>query len=313
MRLSVPGSILLVGEYAILEEGGMGLAMAVQTRVRVSVEPARSLAIRCSWPGAALSWQGARPGADPLLSAIVGAVEEWLRERMPSGSLPCVAVSIDSSALFRPDGEKAGLGSSAAAAAGLTSALLYAAGAGKEVVKEASATVAVRAHRAAQGGVGSGYDVLCSIHGGLGVFRGGEVPSWTPCRLSWSPAVFLFHGRHPVRTPAAVQAYAAWKRANPAAALRYLETSNDAVQAFVGARSRDEALQRLASCRQLARELGEAIGVSARIDVPPGLDAAWCKALGAGNELGACLLAEESGQQSAFRAPLSEEGIVWEP
>jgi mevalonate kinase len=229
--------------------------------------------------------------------------------------MPCVALSVESSALFRPDGRKAGLGSSAATAAGLTFALLHAAGMRGALLSDAALALSVKAHRTAQGGAGSGYDVVCSLRGGFGLFHGGSVPSWTPCRLAWEPEILLFQGPAPVRTPAAVNAYDGWKRAKPAAARSFLESSNAAVRAFVSARSPQEALRCLAACRQVGCDLGDAIGVPARIDVPAGLDAAWCKALGAGNELGACL---GPGHAEAVRAPFSRaassvEGIVWEP
>jgi mevalonate kinase len=41
MRASVPANLLLLGEYAVLEEGGLGLAVAVDPRVRISAAPGR--------------------------------------------------------------------------------------------------------------------------------------------------------------------------------------------------------------------------------------------------------------------------------
>jgi hypothetical protein len=62
--------------------------------------------------------------------------------------------------------------------------------------------------------------------------------------------------------------------------------------------------------------LGRAIGVSAEIETPRGMDSAWCKALGAGNELGACLLPAGSAAHLPGReiqaVDAAQEGILWE-
>jgi phosphomevalonate kinase len=319
MRFSIPGAILLLGEYAILEKGGLGLAMAVERRARVQVDPWPRLEIHSVWPGRDITWtaeEEARAGvpAAPLLSAAVQEVGRWLRDAQSGRRLGNARISADSSELFRPDGRKAGLGSSAALTVGLVCALLSAAGVDRPLLQKVAAGIAQKAHRAAQGGVGSGYDVYCSFHGGLGLFRGGRVPTWTPVRLSWEPAVFLFPGRDPVRTPDAIQAYTKWKQTSPAAARSFLEQSNEAVRGFVKAVTEGEALRWLDVCRKLGVELGDAIGVAARVDAPAGLDPARCKAMGAGDELGACLLprADSSPALPAWRAPLSPEGVAWE-
>ena len=44
--LTVPGNLLLAGEYAVLVEGGLGLACAVALRVRVTWERSDTLTIR---------------------------------------------------------------------------------------------------------------------------------------------------------------------------------------------------------------------------------------------------------------------------
>ena len=77
---------------------------------------------------------------------------------------PALDISIDSSAL-RAGGHKLGLGSSAAVAVALTAALARAAG--LELDRGAVFELANAAHRAAQGGSGSGGDVAASTYGGL--------------------------------------------------------------------------------------------------------------------------------------------------
>jgi phosphomevalonate kinase len=307
MRLSVPGNLLVLGEYAVLEEGGLGLAAAVERRITLAVQPADALEVSGSWPGGTLRWTADDSAASPLVTAVTGtlAAAGVFADR----GFPPVRIAIDSSAFFEPSGRKTGLGSSAAVAAGLTAALV--AEAGRKGTGDAEAMLAVRAHRAAQGGRGSGYDVLCSWHGGTGVFRGGETPSWEARALNPGPRLHVFQGPAAVQTTGAVLRYAAWKKGNPAAARAFLEESNRGVLAFLAADTKEEMAARWAECRQLGLELGDAVGVSARIIPPPGVDPALCKSIGAGNELGVCLL--PAGTESGLRAvDIAPEGVRWE-
>ena len=306
MHLSIPGNILLLGEYAVLEEGGCGVAMAVQRRVHVTARPAASLVIRGSWPGGSFTWTRQAPAASRLVTAAVTAVEETFHAPLPGSE-----IDIDSAELFDLSGRKLGLGSSAACAAGLVAALV--ASRGERPGAEDDALVALRAHRDAQDGRGSGYDVLCSWHGGVGLFRGGRTPQWTPRALPQGLAVSFIAGGPPVSTAEAVQRYAAWKLANPAAARQFLEQSNRDVRSFVESRFPAEAAAAWARCRALGLWLGDAIGVPARVTSPAAVNLALCKAVGAGNELGACLHPISDGPvQGLLHFPVSAGGLAWE-
>ena len=219
VRLTVPGNILLLGEYAVLEEGGLGLAMAVDIRVRVEASPAESLLIEALWSGSTLSWTPGRPGESLLIDAVVDAVTWWLRRE-------CGArIRVDSTDFFSTDGRKSGLGSSAAVSVALVCGLLHAAGALSAARGLEARMLAMRAHRRAQGGRGSGYDIVTSFHGGTGLFRGGADPGWDPCALSGDPRVLIFAGPAPVSTADAVSCYGRWKERNPGAARDYLQES----------------------------------------------------------------------------------------
>lgn len=313
MRLSVPGNLLLLGEYAVLEEGGMGLAVAVERRIRVSLEPGKTLQVVGAWPGGGFSWTRGRPSTSRLVSETVRVVEGWLRGRGAPGA--GALVEIDSCAFFDSTGRKAGIGSSAAVTVGLTSALLSAAGVSRAERDRVIPRLALEAHRVAQDGRGSGYDVLCSCHGGMGLFHGGASPSWEPCRLSWNPLILLFPGPAPVSSSEAAGRRDAWKKANPDAARAFLAQSNSAVRGFAAAASAEEAAGHFDACRALGIALGDAIGVPARLAAPAGFDARWCKAVGAGNETGVCLLGADAGTAGAEAGrgvQISTEGIVWE-
>ncbi|HZL21269.1 MAG TPA: hypothetical protein VFG23_26275 [Polyangia bacterium] len=159
--ISAPGKVFLAGEYAVLA-GHPAVVAAVNRRAR-----GRFVA-------------NADPST-PLVAEALLAVREHLA---PFGiSAPAGAPLIDSSALS--DGaelsgrgagqgsraQKLGIGSSAAAAAVAVGALLEAAGRDAEADRALTFTLAERAHRAAQGGRGSGGDVAAAVFGGVISFQ----------------------------------------------------------------------------------------------------------------------------------------------
>jgi len=315
--ITVPGNLLLLGEYAVLEEGGLGVALAVERRVRLRARPSARLLIEGIWPGGGIRWTGPRDG-NPVLTETVAGVTQWMEHRGLALPLPAVSIRIDSSALFGADGRKAGFGSSASVAVGLTRLLMVVAGSGSgDGPEESDDTVrlALESHRRAQGGVGSGYDILSSFHGGAGAFRGGTLPSWRPWYFGKLLDLALFRGKAPVSTADSVQRYQDWKRRDPSAARELLEQSNAAVSGFVAAATTAAALQRFAAAREIGLLLGERIGVSARIEAPPGVDPPRSKAVGAGNELGVCALEPSSSVSLGAdleRLIIADQGLIRE-
>ncbi len=315
MRVSVPGNVLLLGEYAVLEEGGLGIAAAVDGRVRLEAEPAASLSITGLWTGGSFRWTRRRREESPLVSAAVDAVREWWHPGGGRAEHPKLRIRIDSSELYRPGGRKAGLGSSAAVAVALVAALR-----GDNRAKgrpdDAVPLLALAAHRKAQGGAGSGYDVYCSYFGGWGVFRGGSAPSWKCLRLPFAARLYLFSGPAPVSTTDAIRSYVEWKTREPDRARRLLEESNRNVAALAQAHGAREAVDAFRAARRTGIALGEAIGVDARIAAPAGVDPELCKAVGAGNELGVYLRLPDAPEPPA-KSGLTEvqvaDGISWQP
>jgi phosphomevalonate kinase len=186
---SAPGKLFLLGEYAVLE-GAPALLTAVDARVRVRVEPADAPAWRLDAPdlgirGLMLGTDGTLPdGLDAgtreslrVFDAVRAAVADR-SGRQGSIRRPSLAVGIDSSAL-RAGGHKLGLGSSAAVAVALTAALARVAG--LELDRGEVFDLANAAHRAAQGGSGSGGDVAASTYGGLLRY----IRDTTPTPLAW--------------------------------------------------------------------------------------------------------------------------------
>jgi phosphomevalonate kinase len=317
VQASVPANLLLLGEYAVLEEGGLGLAVAAEPRVRVRAQrrPGEGLTVVARMD-TVLRWTPSGPRGEPR-TALLEAAAEVCRGLAPAAGTGQPEgragvsgfVEVDSSDFF-PAGRKAGYGSSAAAAVALCWALLTLAG---DAPPRPSAVLeaALAAHRRAQGGQGSGYDVLASFHGGVGLFTGGPHPSWRRLRLPWLEPLYLFHGERSLSTPKAIDSYRDWRGRKPLEARRFLEESNRRVQAFTQAASRGQALGCLRLCRELGLRLGEEIGVPARLRAPaPGLDEEDCKALGAGNELGLAFPEQPLDQPTALRpVQLAAEGL----
>jgi phosphomevalonate kinase len=158
-----------------------------------------------------------------------------------------------------------------------------------------------------QGGRGSGYDVYTSLYGGFGIFTGGLIPSWRPCGLPWLASLGVFRGSDAVRTPGAVSKYHGWKQRHQEEALQFLSASNAAVRDLVSATDWPSGAKAFASLRSLGLDLGEAIGVSARMTAMG--ENTRCKAAGAGNEIGVCIC--DSGLQmpdGCERLAVSEVG-----
>ena len=282
--LTVPGNLLLLGEYAVLEEGGLGIAVALERRLVVRAEPADELTIVGSRGGFSETWRRSDRGPPGLPSAIVGAVERELGAQGLEGKRPPLLLYVDSSAFFDSDGNKIGLGSSAAVAVGIAQVLLRYSGIEGRALADSTFSAALGGHRAYQGGHGSGYDIAASLYGGYGLFKGGEKPTFERLALPWMRPFALLRGETSVDTTHAIERYGEWKRRYPSAAKAFFEASNEVVHTFAAAGTWMEASNRLKEGSRLGIELGAAIGVNARI---ARLEGRIGKALGAGDELGA--------------------------
>lgn len=142
VRLSAPGKVFLLGEYAVLG-GGVGIVAAVNRRAHLRAGP--------------------RMPRGPVVAEVVRGLAA-LGKTLP----PC---DVDTSGM-REGGRKLGLGSSALAA-------LLTASFGLDRRDESALSLAVTAHRASQEGKGSGLDVAAAFHGGViaGLRQPGAVES----------------------------------------------------------------------------------------------------------------------------------------
>lgn len=173
---SAPGKLFLLGEYAVLE-GAPALLTAVDRRAIVKLTPATHgnwslTAPQLELDKLALAADGGLPPDLPAAIATPLNIYAATRQQA-SGTLKPMDIHIDS-ADFYQHGCKLGLGSSAAVTAALSCAFGQAAG--EELSTTALCQRAMTAHRAAQGGIGSGADIAASCHGGSIVFSRGHPP-----------------------------------------------------------------------------------------------------------------------------------------
>lgn len=317
-RLTVPGNLLLAGEYAVLEEGGLGAAVAVEPRLSVTVFPSDRWELLGRWPGGGDLWTPEVAAPPPFVGLVFLKAVEKLEERGGERGrrwgrrIPSARIEIDSSPFYDAQGRKRGLGSSAALAAGLTAAL---ARLGDREDGPSVAHIAVEAHRFAQGGAGSGYDVTASWYGGFGRFTGGAEPRWDAADPSVLPALALFAGPEAVRTVGSIERYRRWKLDHPAAAADFLDASNAAVHNLTGAQTRAGVFEAWDRARRLGLDLGHRIGSDARLSAPDGLAPdTFVKALGAGNETGVVAFDGPLPDLPLGVQPLvlAREGLRWE-
>jgi len=189
IQASAPGKLVLCGEYAVLE-GAPALVLAVDTRVRVSLEDATDGAFHIAAPDVGVAaarfdfdargrvrWRDLDETQQDHLHLVTRVVEEFGARQTPFHA------ALDTTG-FSLAGEKLGLGSSAALTVAVAGALR--ARAGREMPP---AHELVALHRDWQGG-GSGLDVAASASGGLSIYQlRGERPSieraWWPASLHW--------------------------------------------------------------------------------------------------------------------------------
>ena len=339
-RISAPGNLLVCGEYAVLEPGGLGIAVATHPRTVAEVRPARWDAVRCRMGGDAEHvFVPGQPVTDEtrLPATCVAYLERYQLMERPLNA----EITLDSSAFFHNDGSKRGLGSSAAATVVCTAALLHAGGLAPAEARRILHEHAGPIHREFQHGHGSGYDVLVSTAGGGGLFRGGPSPSLTPLDLRWLRGALVAKANHAVRTAGAARSFKRWKHTASHEARTLLERSNMLVSELAAADSREKALPILERLAELGIALGERIGVSAALppalcaeaertiggpatgvgdpapgktELPPGRasaesgSAVLCKAIGAGNELALCVPRSDTPAELALE-PLAHDTI----
>ena len=159
MKVSAPGKIVLLGDYAVLD-GGVAMVGAVNRRATGEVVTENVDA-----------------------SSVVRAVLEHGKRDVPG------SIRIDTSSFHTAAGDKLGLGSSAAVAVVASTLVL-------DTGDESVLSLAIEAHRAAAGGEGSGADVAAAYHGGVVAARRQPSPvEPLPSRIPGLTMSVLFAGK----------------------------------------------------------------------------------------------------------------------
>lgn len=274
LHLTVPGKLVLLGEYAVLAPGEPGIVLAV-------------------WPGLTVTWTAgeattvAAPdlGVEPLPVADAAealpfvwsawqVLHEVYGKRVPAGSLVIEGQ-------FALDGQKLGLGGSAAACVGAVAAWLQAMGEPARP-EDVYRLAAVAHHRRQQNG--SGIDVAAAAFGGLGCYRspGPEwlgrlsgrailteplpVPVWTPLTLPDGLSLSVGFTGASAATAPAVSAVLGWADSRPHDWRTFLEASRHAVTVAMDGLHAGLISQVLGAVRIARRNL-QALGQSVALDI----------------------------------------------
>jgi phosphomevalonate kinase len=270
--LTVPGKLVLAGEYAVLAPGEPGLVAAVAPGLQAHWETGFEVLVAAPDLGVGPIGLAEAAEALPFVAKVAAVIKEALGQPVPRGTLTLRGQQ-------RLDGQKVGLGSSASAC--VAAARVWLQAMGHPVTDEAVFRIAGVAH-ARQQRNGSGIDVAAISFGGLGCYRSlgmefflqlkGEALLTTPLPAGyWRPLALPkgtvlragFTGQSAATAPAVAQVLA-WAEAQPQQWLSFASASRRAVELCV----RGMAPGQLASlhmgmreARRALRDLGQAVGL----------------------------------------------------
>lgn len=276
VEAQAPGKLLLIGEYAVLA-GAPALVMAVDRRVRVSIQQAASGQGRLDAPqlgvmdarmrveGDALCCSEARADVLGLTGRLIPAILRTLG-REPE-EITTLNLAIDSAELFESEQGRAiklGLGSSAAVCAALATGLAaWFEPAQAPMDAPALLRKWLPVYRRALGASASGADLAASLCGGLIEYRSaGERamcrPAELPVGLFWRA---VWTGQS-AQTTDFVAAFEAARQARPAASGKIRARLDEIARRAVASLTDPEALvQACADYAAALKTLGDVMGV----------------------------------------------------
>jgi phosphomevalonate kinase len=238
---SAPGKLFLIGEYAVLH-GGTAVVAAVDRRAVARFVP------------------GAQPST-PLIAEAVKAVAE--HAAVTGLTLPDGAPEVDSTALTQ-DGQKLGLGSSAAAVVAAVGALWDTLGQPLDAVMLRA--LASKAHRQVQGGRGSGGDVAAAALGGVIAYArdAGHAPVIRPLPGVIPGELVVFRAGDPAGTVHFINAVERLEVRDPFEHATLVKPIAEAAQAFIEAyeaADRSGLIDSVAAAHEALEALGSAADV----------------------------------------------------
>lgn len=200
IKVSAPGSIMLMGEHAVLF-GHKALACAVDKRITVTLEPRKDQKCRIHSVLADYSAGLDQLKPEPRLSFVLAAINS-LKTCLPNGFDLQIHTEFS---------HQVGLGSSAAVTAAVVAALLYHTGSQPSREQVFDQTLSV-VHQV-QGGRGSGTDIAASIWGGIISY---QVQPRSIIPLPGRPPLALFYAGYKTPTPEVLRRVEIHTQAAPA-------------------------------------------------------------------------------------------------
>ncbi|MCH7589429.1 hypothetical protein IIB34_00145 [PVC group bacterium] len=332
LSVTVPGNILLLGEYALLHPGGEGVACAVGRYVNIQISSYDRLEIIGIMGEREDRWTAGRSPEEnsPFIHHIVTTVFDDLKNDHKSDE--CIGRIIANSSEFFSQDKKLGLGSSAAVTVGLVFSLLFLLD--PTILKEDKKLLfakihrlSIEAHRRIQGRSSSGYDLTASLFGGIGVFQMGPPVTWRRLEGYNDWPLALIEGEAPVSTPRSIAKYIQWQKEFPAKDMEFFESSQKIISQFCQSATWDNIVSAIQKYRKLGIWIGNEISVPAETPaLKEKLDLLYqfhlpAKAVGAGGELALALgrdeealksIEKETGRDFFFvKTRISQKGLSW--
>ncbi|QFI14784.1 phosphomevalonate kinase [Borrelia sp. CA_690] len=280
ISFSVPGNLLLMGEYSILEEKGLGLAIAINKRAFFSFKKSNSW--RFFSKKKEIDDFSLIENRNDFVFKMFNYLSRNYFFNLESFSYD---VYIDTSNFFFNDGTKKGFGSSAVVAIGIVFGLFLIYNTANIINKDEIFKCCLEAYRYSQGGIGSGYDIATSIFGGVIEFEGGVNPKSRQLGVLEFNDFYLMRGLQAVKTTTSICEYNKHRDSILDFILKYnLEMKKLVLSACS---SKSALISNLRRAKELGLAIGEAIGVSAALPSSFKHFQDQCdliKALGAGNE-----------------------------
>ncbi len=267
IETSTPGKALILGEYAVLE-GYPAIVQGLTRRARVQLAPADSHTITAlpllDQPlsfyfddNQQFQWRQAdHQQRLPFIALLMRALGEW--EHTPKHSW---SLTLDTRDFFSGDGDKLGLGSSAALTVALAATWYRQRNPGQTFDQQRWLSLLVKLHQQLQDGRGSGADVAASIYGGLIEYRITDNDCVVQ-QLQWPASIeciWIWIG-HSASTSEFLGRMSDFKLHNPTQYARHMaylgELSLTGVKAFANG-SAGDCLQSIADYGQAMQALGE--------------------------------------------------------
>ncbi|BCR22097.1 phosphomevalonate kinase [Borrelia sp. HM] len=280
INFSVPGNLLLMGEYSILEENGLGLAIAIKERAYFTFK--KSDTWRFFSKKSEIDNFTLIENNDDFVFKMFRYLKQRYFTNLEDFSFD---VYIDTSNFFFNNGVKKGFGSSAVVAVGISCGIFLVLNNKSSFVKDQIFIYCLEAYRYAQGGMGSGYDIATSLFGGVIRLKGGDSPMYELLEKMCFSDFYLMKGPKSVKTTNSIVMY--YK--NRDLLVNFIRDVNIKMEQIVlnASNSFDCLLVSLKLAKEIGLEIGKRIGVSA--DLPLNIayleqECLLIKALGAGNE-----------------------------